>query len=105
MAWMVGQIIKQVKKSDIEKRTLVLFVNDHGPSNWGCQPSFSVGPFRGNSAGSWEGGMRGTAIAWWPGKIRPGSVTSSITSVMDIFPTALRLTGRTMTSSSLKERV
>lgn len=102
LAWSVGQIIKQVKKSSIEQRTLVLFVNDHGPNNWGCQPSFSMGPFRGRSGTSWEGSMRGPAIAWWPGRIKPGIVTSAITSPMDIFPTVLRLVGNFPASKVLE---
>ncbi|MES2692844.1 MAG: sulfatase-like hydrolase/transferase, partial [Verrucomicrobiota bacterium] len=42
----------------------------------------------------WEGGMRVPAIAWWPGKIKPG-VTSTPANAMDIFPTVLALAGVT----------
>ena len=34
-----------------------------------------------------EGGVRVPSIWYWPGKITPGSIDSSITSVVDILPT------------------
>lgn len=94
MAWMVGEMIQEIKKHGLQQRTLVLFVNDHGPGNWGCAPSHSAGAFRGDGGGTWEAASRGPAIAWWPGKIKRGTITSSIISAMDILPTALSVAGR-----------
>lgn len=93
MAWQVGEVMNHIRKQHLQKHTLVLFVNDHGPTNWGCQPAFNYGPFRGYGGSSWEGGMRGLALAWWPGRIKHGSVTNSLTSMMDIYPTVLNLAG------------
>lgn len=45
---------------------------------------------------TWEGGMREPALAWWPGTIGAGQVSEAMTSTMDIFPTALELTGQTV---------
>lgn len=33
------------------------------------------------------------AVAWWPGTIQPGQVSSSVVSLVDIFPTLLDIAG------------
>jgi arylsulfatase A len=50
-------------------------------------------PLRGFKGSTWEGGMREPTIAWWPGKIPPGTATDEITAMMDILPTFVRLAG------------
>jgi arylsulfatase len=42
---------------------------------------------------SFEGGFRVPAIAWWPGKIKPGSLNTDIFSHMDWWPTFAKLAG------------
>lgn len=39
----------------------------------------------------WEGGHREPAIAWWPGRIEPGSTTDETVMTMDLFPTFAEL--------------
>ena len=41
---------------------------------------------------SYEGGMRVPAIAYWPGRIKPGK-TTQLASTLDILPTISALTG------------
>jgi len=36
-----------------------------------------------------EGALRVPAVAWWPGTISPGQVSSGVMSLMDLFPTIL----------------
>ncbi|HQZ68915.1 MAG TPA: sulfatase-like hydrolase/transferase [Planctomycetaceae bacterium] len=55
--------------------------------------SGSAGPLRGGKTTTWEGGCRVPAIAWWPGKIAPGSVSSVVTGTIDVLPTAVSLSG------------
>jgi len=40
-----------------------------------------------------EGALRIPAVAWWPGTISPGQVSTSVISLLDIFPTLLDLAG------------
>jgi len=40
-----------------------------------------------------EGALRIPAIAWWPGTILPGQVSTSVISLLDIFPTLLDVAG------------
>lgn len=85
----VGRIINAVKKSGLEKETLIFFTSDNGAYSW-------VGsnlPCRGQKTDLWEGGHRVPAIAYWPGKIKPGSVSDETTMTMDLFPTMLDMAG------------
>ena len=40
-----------------------------------------------------EGGHRIPAVAWWPGKIKPGTVNNDLFIGMDLMPTMLELAG------------
>ena len=40
-----------------------------------------------------EGGVRMPGAVVWPGVVRPGSVSNTLVSTMDIFPTALAAAG------------
>jgi arylsulfatase A-like enzyme len=79
----IGSIVRTVKELGIERDTLIFFTSDNGAYRW-------VGsnlPCRGQKTDLWEGGHRVPAIAWWPGKIKPGTVTDQTTMTMDLFPT------------------
>ena len=53
-----------------------------------------MGPLRGKKTGpKYEGHMREPTLAWWPGKIPAGTVTSEIAASIDILPTLAKLTG------------
>ncbi|UCD28915.1 MAG: sulfatase-like hydrolase/transferase, partial [Planctomycetota bacterium] len=53
----------------------------------------SAGLLRDGKGSTWEGGMREPAIAWWPGKIKPGITSQDLACTMDLFPTCLKLAG------------
>ena len=48
-----------------------------------------------------EGGFRMPAIAWWPGTISPGQVSSAVINTMDIFPTLVELSGAAKNANQL----
>jgi len=50
-------------------------------------------PWRGVKRDKWEGGHRVPFIVRWPGKVAPGSTSSQITSLCDVFVTAAELVG------------
>ncbi len=78
-----GRIVDTIKELGLEKDTLVFFTSDNGAYKW-------VGsnlPCRGQKTDLWEGGHRVPTIAYWPGKIKPGTVTEQTTMTMDLFPT------------------
>ncbi|MEE3060408.1 MAG: sulfatase-like hydrolase/transferase, partial [Verrucomicrobiota bacterium] len=74
----------------IEKNTLVLFTNDNGGAG-----KTTSGPLRGHKFGpKYEGHMRVPTLAWWPGKIPAGSVSSEIMATIDLLPTVANLCGQ-----------
>jgi len=91
--WSAGRILQTLEELGLEKNTLVFFTSDNGP--WLSQKleGGSAGLLRGGKGTCWEGGMREPAIAWWPGTIEAGQVTSAVTTSMDLFTTSLMLGG------------
>ncbi len=91
--WSVGQVLAAVRAAGLSENTLVFFTSDNGP--WLTQglQGGSAGPLREGKGSTWEGGMRVPGIAWWPGRIAPGGITSTPASTMDLFVTSLTLAG------------
>ena len=85
-----GRILDCIRKNGIEKNTLVLFTNDNGGAG-----KTNSGPLRGHKFGpKYEGHMRVPTLAWWPGKIKAGSVSHEIMATIDLLPTIANLTGQ-----------
>lgn len=90
--WSVGQVLDALRELELDGNTLVFFTSDNGP--WLTQDlqGGSAGLLRDGKGGTWEGGMRVPAIAWWPGRIHPG-VSNAFANSMDLLPTAAGLAG------------
>jgi len=101
--WSVGEIMKTLEETGVDKNTLVIFTSDNGP--WyelpdrmlarGVEPwhQGTTGALRGSKAGTYEGGMRVPGIFYWKNQIPAGQVSSDIATTMDIFPTLLDVAG------------
>lgn len=83
----VGAVIETLRATGLADNTLVFFFSDNGANANG-----SNSPLRGHKGSDWEGGHRVPAIAWWPGKIRPG-VTDQLAISIDLMPTFLDIAG------------
>jgi len=87
-----GQVIQAVRDLGIADNTLIIWTTDNGA--WvDAWPDAGYTPFRGMKGSSFEGGFRVPAIAWWPGKIKAGTVNTDIFSHMDWWPTLARIIG------------
>jgi len=86
--WSVGELLAKLRELDLDQKTLVVFTSDNGPS-WGG----STGGLRGMKARSWDGGVRVPFLAWWPGKIPGGLVSTEAVASIDLFPTFAKLAG------------
>lgn len=92
----VGQIVAKLRELDLDDNTLVWFFSDNG----GTRENLTTGPLlRGSKGSVWEGGHRVPAIAWWPGRIKPGKVTDATVMTMDVAPTIAKLAGVTAPDS------
>jgi arylsulfatase A-like enzyme len=84
----VGQVLRALRETGLEKNTLVIFTSDNGGErfsyNW---------PFRGQKMEVYEGGIRVPAIVRWPGATKPGTVTDQPVITMDWTATMVAAAG------------
>ncbi len=86
--WSVGQVLDALRALKLDAKTLVIFTSDNG----GTARAVNA-PLRGNKGSTWEGGIRVPTVAWWPGKIPPGTASDAITGMRDVLPTLVKLAG------------
>ena len=84
----IGKIVEMVRRLGLEHKTFIFFCSDNGATKNG-----SNGVLAGYKGSLWEGGHRVPAIAYWPVKIQPGTVTSQTALGMDLFPTMASIAG------------
>ena len=108
--WSVGQLIAALKERHVDSNTVVVFMSDNGPwidaglqaydrGERGVKSQGDVGwagLLRGGKGSTWEGGVRVPGIVRWPGVVAGGRVSSEIVSILDWFPTFVRLAGGEM---------
>ncbi len=91
----IGRILDELQKLDLTRRTLVVFLSDHGHSteernNFG---GGNAGPYRGAKFSLFEGGIRVPCIVSWPGRLPEGEVRDQLAVSVDWFPTIAELCG------------
>ena len=90
----VGTMLQLLKELGMEENTLIMLSSDNGPhKEGGHQPDFfdSNGPLKGYKRDLYEGGIRAPLLAYWKGKIEPGTVSSHISAHWDMLPTFCEL--------------
>jgi arylsulfatase A-like enzyme len=92
----VGRLLDHLELLGLAENTLVIFTSDNGPHNESShnlarfQPS---GPLTGIKRSLTDGGIRVPTIAWWPGRIQPGTESPHVGYFGDWFATAVELAG------------
>ncbi|UKM63848.1 sulfatase-like hydrolase/transferase [Flavobacteriaceae bacterium GSB9] len=98
----IGKVLETLKKNDLEKNTLVVFMSDNGAmENWypttqyngahGPNPVLgSNEPLRDWKASNYEGAVRVPAVFYWKNHLKP-EINGNYISVSDIMPTILSL--------------
>jgi len=94
--WSVGRVLDTLRDLKLDQNTLVIFTSDNGPWLVKGKDGGEAGPLRGGKGSTWEGGVREPTLAWWPGKISPGSVTDAVAGNIDFLPTFVKLAGGTV---------
>jgi len=85
----------------VDDTTLVVFASDNGPQgetaremgNQGTPDMGTAGPFRGELGEATEGSIRTFCLVRWPGKVKPGTSSNAMFSIMDFLPTFARIIG------------
>ena len=85
----VGLIINELKKLNLDKKTIVVFTSDNGPWLVYKSHSGSAGLLRNGKGTTWEGGVRVPTI-FWGANIKSG-IINEIGSTLDIYTTFLAL--------------
>ena len=85
----VGRLLAKLKELDIERNTLVVFMNDNGGTA-GCSV-WNAG-MRGQKGGPDNGGTRAAGFFRWPGTLPPGD-RDQLTAHLDLYPTFAALAG------------
>ena len=94
----VGTILQVLKDLKIADNTFVIFTSDNGPWGWANVDGGSSGLLKGNKGSVYEGGYRVPAIAWMPGTIKKGTVSTALASTIDLYPTLIAMTGNEISS-------
>jgi arylsulfatase A-like enzyme len=88
----IGQVMDKLRSLGLDKHTLVFYTTDNGA--WqDVYPDAGYTPFRGTKGTVREGGNRVPAIAIWPGKIAPGSITHDVVGGLDLMATFASVAG------------
>jgi len=94
----VGKIVKALKDLRIDGQTAIFLTSGASATkrgNFDPTPLQGTNRFRGGAGDPWEGGLRAPMLIWWPGKIRPGSVSETPCAAWDVVPTAIEIAGMT----------
>ncbi len=92
----VGRIMKKLKELHLDNNTLVIFTGDNGAAvGGGVDADFfnCSGVLNGRKGTLYEGGIREPFVAYWPGKIKPGSSSDHVAAIWDLFPTFADIAG------------
>jgi arylsulfatase A-like enzyme len=89
----VGRLLEKLKEWDLERDTLVIFMNDNG-GTVGVNV-FNAG-MRGQKVTPWLGGTRASSFWRWPGTLKPADV-DRLAGHIDFFPTIAEIVGAKLT--------
>ena len=81
----IGEILGTLKNTQLEKKTIVVFISDNGPEP-GQKKWAHAEPYRGLKWSSLEGGTRVPCIIRWPGMIPAGRESDKLTTAIDLLP-------------------
>lgn len=83
----VGTVLQTLRDEKLAENTLVIFTSDNGPWLTQNEQGGSAGLLKDGKGSTWEGGMREPAIAWRPGTVPAGVVSTELASTLDLLPT------------------
>jgi arylsulfatase A-like enzyme len=92
----IGKLLGKLRELDLEKDTLLFFINDNGgptPANGSLNT-----PLRATKGTMYEGGIRVPFMVQWPGHLKAGSTYDKPVISLDILPTAAAAVGADLPS-------
>ena len=107
--WMVGELMSTIEKLGISDNTLIIFTSDNGPETTSIihmradHAHDGARPWRGMKRDSWEGGHRVPFLVRWPGKVKPGTTSSQLTSLTDVMATVAAIIGAKLPDNAAED--
>ncbi len=107
----VGRLDALLQEKGIADNTIVIFTSDNGCSPVADYPALlSKGHnpshvFRGTKGDIWDGGHRIPFVIRWPGKIRSGTSSDSLTCLVDIFATIAEIAGADYADNAAEDSI
>jgi arylsulfatase A len=90
--WSCGRVMETLAELGLDERTLVIWTSDNGAVRWD-PPQGSNAPLKGWGYDTSEGGQRMPCIVRWPDMVPAGVARDDVTTMMDIMPTVMGLSG------------
>ena len=94
----LGELVKTLKETGQMENTFIFVTSDNGAEEDVMGGGLFVSdaghqPWRGAKGTTWEGGIRVSAIAHWPGTIKSGRVSDGLFDLMDLYNTSIEIAG------------
>lgn len=104
----IGRLMQALKDHQLDDNTIVIFTSDNGGNMYdtvdGTTPTNNH-PLRSGKGNNYEGGVRIPLIIRWPGNTKPGSVSESVVSSVDHYPSLLEMTHQKLLPDQHKDGV
>lgn len=84
----IGKLRNGLESMDLLENTLILFMVDNGPNG-----RRYVAGHQGMKSYVHEGGIRSPLLLHWPARLKPGTISDTVTAHIDIAPTILDACG------------
>jgi arylsulfatase A-like enzyme len=88
----VGKVMSALERNGLSKNTFMFYTNDNGGSSKWTKPGTII-PRGGKFGPVYEGNMKMSTLAWWPGKISGGVVSDAFGVTIDLYPTLAKWVG------------
>ena len=96
----VGRMMALLDELGLAENTVICFSSDNGASftvgGKNATDFAAMGARRGNKGDLYEGGLAAPCVVRWPGHIQPGTVSSHLSAMWDLFPTFCDVAGVTI---------
>jgi len=89
----VGEIVAKLKALNLLDNTLIIFASDNGTALSPDDDSYlhTGGQLHGRKSEVYEGGIKSPFVAYWKGKIKPGTKSGHISAFWDFLPTCAEI--------------
>jgi arylsulfatase A len=89
----VGEIIAKLKALNMLDNTLIVFASDNGTALRPDEDNYlrTGGELHGRKGEVYDGGIKSPLIAYWKGKIKPGTKSDHVSAFWDFLPTCAEI--------------